>query len=74
VSLRAARVEAPAHEVAPRTTRAPRRGSTPGSALFVAFLFLLATAWVFANPPGYAPDEPAHYTTAVGVAARRIAR
>lgn len=27
---------------------------------------LLVTAWVFSNPPGYGPDEPAHYTKALG--------
>ena len=27
---------------------------------------LLVSAWVFANPPGYGPDEPAHYIKAVG--------
>ena len=23
-------------------------------------------AWVFSNPPGYGPDEPAHYIKALG--------
>ena len=27
---------------------------------------LLVTAWVFSNPPGYGPDEPAHYIKAIG--------
>jgi len=37
------------------------------ASLFIAFLVLMGIAWLFANPPGYAPDEPAHYTKAVGV-------
>lgn len=35
--------------------------------LVIAFMVLLIGAWVFANPPGYAPDEPAHYTKALSV-------
>jgi hypothetical protein len=31
-------------------------------------LALLGSAWVFANPPGAAPDEPATYTKAMGTA------
>jgi hypothetical protein len=27
---------------------------------------LLVSAWVFSNPPGYGPDEPAHYIKALG--------
>jgi len=38
-----------------------------GPSLFVAFLLFMGVAWVFANPPGYAPDEPAHYVKAIGV-------
>lgn len=34
---------------------------------FIAFLLLMGIAWVVANPPGYAPDEPAHYTKAIAV-------
>jgi hypothetical protein len=33
----------------------------------VLYLSLLVVAWVFANPPGYLHDEPAHYTKALGV-------
>jgi len=33
----------------------------------MGFALLLGTSWIFANPPGYAPDEPAHYTKAIGV-------
>ncbi len=38
-----------------------------GPYLLIGFVLLLGFSWVFANPPGYAPDEPAHYTKAVGV-------
>ena len=27
---------------------------------------LVVSAWVFSNPPGYGPDEPAHYIKALG--------
>lgn len=33
--------------------------------LLVAGWALLVSAWVFSNPPGYAPDEPAHYIKAL---------
>ncbi|HEX2047722.1 MAG TPA: DUF2142 domain-containing protein [Acidimicrobiales bacterium] len=32
-----------------------------------AFVVLTGVGWIVANPPGYAPDEPAHYTKAIGV-------
>jgi hypothetical protein len=35
--------------------------------LIGAFLVLVAVAWVYADPPGYGPDEPAHYIKAIGV-------
>jgi hypothetical protein len=34
----------------------------------VLSLALLLTAWVFTNPPGMAPDEPAHLTRVIGMA------
>ena len=34
--------------------------------LLAAALGLLLAAWVFANPPGAAPDERAHYVRALG--------
>lgn len=45
---------------------AVRRGAL-GPYLVMAFVLLLGASWIFANPAGYAPDEPAHYTKAVGV-------
>ncbi len=44
--------------------RATRLGAP---VLVIAFLVTVTVAWSYANPPGYAPDEPAHYTKAVGV-------
>lgn len=38
------------------------------TALAVAGLLLLTVSWVFANPPGNAPDEPSHYVKAMGSA------
>lgn len=38
-----------------------------GPYLLVAFVLLHGLSWIMANPPGYAPDEPAHYTKAIGV-------
>lgn len=35
-------------------------------ALTGAAIALLILAWVFANPPGTGPDEPAHYVRAIG--------
>ncbi len=43
----------------------PRRPGAP--VLVVAFLVTVTAAWIYANPPGYTPDEPAHYTKAVSV-------
>jgi hypothetical protein len=54
-----------------RRTRGP--GAAPGPRrlgapiLVVAFLVTVTAAWIYANPPGYTPDEPAHYTKAVSV-------
>src|SRR5215218_1737286 len=42
-----------------------RAGPAP-PALLGAGLALLLLAWVFANPPGAAPDERAHYVRALG--------
>jgi hypothetical protein len=39
----------------------------PGPRLLIAFVLLIGTSWIVANPAGYAPDEPAHYTKAIGV-------
>ena len=36
-------------------------------ALILAFLVALGSAWIFANPPGAAPDEGSHFVKAVGV-------
>jgi Predicted membrane protein (DUF2142) len=50
-----------------------RRADTVGRAsrrapvLVVLFLVTVTAAWIYANPPGYTPDEPAHYTKAVAV-------
>src|SRR6476646_1346681 len=41
------------------------RGLGP-AVLLAAGLALLMLAWVFANPPGAAPDERAHYVRALG--------
>lgn len=38
-----------------------------GPHLVVAFVCLMGISWIFANPPGYAPDEPAHHAKAIGV-------
>ena len=45
-------------------------GSRPhrvGAWLLVGSWALLLMSWVFSNPPGYGPDEPAHYIKAIGV-------
>ncbi|MDP9389003.1 MAG: DUF2142 domain-containing protein [Actinomycetota bacterium] len=42
-------------------------GPARGPHLVIAFVVLLGISWVFANPPGYAPDEPAHYSKALSV-------
>ncbi|HEX2191661.1 MAG TPA: DUF2142 domain-containing protein [Acidimicrobiales bacterium] len=51
-----------------------RRTDTVGAAsglaapiLVVTFMVTVTAAWIYANPPGYTPDEPAHYTKALGV-------
>lgn len=41
-----------------------------GLYLVCAFIVLTGVAWIVGNPPGYAPDEPAHYTKAIGVGHR----
>jgi hypothetical protein len=41
-----------------------------GLYLVCAFIVLTGVSWIAANPPGYAPDEPAHYTKAIGVGHR----
>ena len=41
-----------------------------GLYLVCAFMVLTGVAWIVGNPPGYAPDEPAHYTKAIGVGHR----
>lgn len=41
-----------------------------GVLLVVLFVGLTGVSWIVANPPGYAPDEPAHYTKAVSVGHR----
>jgi hypothetical protein len=51
---------------APRRGGSGRRASRSPFAL-ILYLSLLVVAWVFANPPGYLHDEPAHYTKALGV-------
>lgn len=43
------------------------RACSPATLIIVAY-FLLIAGWVFANPPGYTPDEPNQYTKAIGVA------
>jgi hypothetical protein len=40
------------------------RGAVP--VLIGVFLGLLGVAWVISNPPGYGPDERAHYVKALG--------
>ncbi|MEO8688931.1 MAG: DUF2142 domain-containing protein [Solirubrobacteraceae bacterium] len=42
-------------------------------ALLAAGLALLVLAWVFANPPGAAPDERAHYVRALGAGGLQLA-
>jgi len=46
--------------------RPRRRAASPALLLIAAYLMLIG-AWVFANPPGYTPDEPNQYTKAIGV-------
>ncbi len=41
--------------------------------LFVLAYLALVVAWVGANPPGAAPDEPAHYVKALGAGAGQLA-
>jgi Predicted membrane protein (DUF2142) len=41
------------------------RGPNAVAALVVAAFVLLGTAWLVGNPPGAAPDEPAHYLKAL---------
>ncbi len=41
-----------------------------GLYLVAAFVLLTGISWIVANPPGYAPDEPAHYTKAIAVGHR----
>src|SRR5205085_7228185 len=41
--------------------------------LLGAALAALLTAWAFAGPPGYGPDEPAHYVRALGAGAGHLA-
>jgi len=50
--------------VAPRFPSRATRRCRP-LVLLVAGWALLLTGWVFSNPPGYAPDEPAHYIKAL---------
>jgi hypothetical protein len=49
--------------------RRGRHGSL-GLYLVAGFIVLTGVSWIVANPPGYAPDEPAHYTKAIGVGHR----
>jgi len=46
---------------------AAARSLASGPLLVVAAICLLGAAWIVANPPGYTPDEPAHFVKAVGV-------
>src|SRR5437763_16453262 len=51
---------------ASRAPARPRRGLVVLPAVLVAIGMALTLAgWLFANPPGAAPDEHAHYTKAV---------
>ena len=52
-----------------RTAAIAGRGAL-GLYLVCAFIVLSGVAWIVGNPPGYAPDEPAHYTKAIGVGHR----
>lgn len=52
------------------TTGDGRRRGALGLYLVCAFIVLTGVSWIVANPPGYAPDEPAHYTKAIGVGHR----
>ncbi|MDQ4067959.1 MAG: DUF2142 domain-containing protein [Actinomycetota bacterium] len=47
-----------------------RRHRPLGLYLVAAFVLLVGVSWIVANPPGYTPDEPAHYTKAIGVGHR----
>ena len=49
----------------------PRRGGP--AVLLAAGLALLMVSWVFANPPGAAPDERAHYVRALGAGSLELA-
>jgi len=54
-----------------RTSRfRPGRLGRHGLLLVVLFVGLTGVSWIVANPPGYAPDEPAHYTKALSVGHR----
>src|SRR5881394_4298099 len=48
--------------------RRGRRVRTAVPALVMAFFGLFVLGYVFANPPGYTPDEPSHYIKALGIA------
>ena len=48
-----------------RSRRVPRARSLAPGLVAVSYVLLVA-AWVGANPPGAAPDEPAHYVKALG--------
>ncbi|WP_254668572.1 DUF2142 domain-containing protein [Frankia sp. CgS1] len=45
--------------------RSPGASRLPPRLLVAGFLLLVA-AWVATNPPGFGPDEPAHFVKAVG--------
>ncbi|MBJ7608963.1 MAG: DUF2142 domain-containing protein [Candidatus Dormibacteraeota bacterium] len=44
-----------------------RRPALAPLLLVIAYM-VFGIAWVFTNPPGFAPDEPEHYVKAIGIA------
>ena len=52
---------------------AARQAGAASAGLLAAGLALLIAAWVFANPPGAAPDERAHYVRALRAGSLELA-